>query len=249
MNYMDDIVIYTKDESDHITLLNQVLSKLHNAGIKLKYKKCNFMQPLIEYLGYIIGNNKIQPTEKQLEAVSQFPLPTNMKEVQRFLGLANYFRRFIPNFSARALPLTELTRKENPFNWTQRQQESFEELKSLLITKPILSIYDPSKETELHTDASKVGIGSILIQKDGKNKNVVSYYSRRLNKHEENYSTSELECLAVIDSVDHFHVYLHGVDFTVVSDHSALQWLFQVKNPSGRLFRWSIRLSEYNYKE
>jgi len=248
MNYLDDIVVYSTNEAEHLNLLDNVLTILHDSGIKLKYKKCTFMQPRIEYLGLMIGNNQIQPTERQLSAVAAFPVPNNAKEVQRFLGLANYFRRFIPKFADIALPLTQLLRKENEFHWSDSQQQCFDTLKMHLTSKPVLVIYDPEKEIELHTDASKTGIGAILIQKEDKQKHVICYYSRRLNKHEENYSTSELECLAVVDSVDHFHVYLHGIRFTIVTDHSSLQWFYQIKNPSGRLFRWSIRLSTYNYK-
>ena len=246
--YLDDIIVYTKTPEEHIRILEEVFRLLTKANIRLRREKCSFAVTEVEYLGFIVGKGKVRPSTKKTESVKRFPTPTSVKAIQRFVGLANYYRRFIPNFSRIAEPLTRLTRKDRVFEWNIEQQTAFDTLKDKLINPPVITIYRPDRPVILHTDASTVGIGSILMQpdEDGRNQ-VIAYYSRRLNCHEERYSASELECLAVVDSMEHFHVYVHGKHTDIYSDHSALQWLFNIKNPSNRLFRWSVRLSVYKY--
>jgi transposase InsO family protein len=194
-------------------------------------------------LGHIIRHDSIRPAPSHIKAVVDFPQPENAKQLQRFLGIANYVRRFISHFSTTAAPLTQLLQKDAPFHWGSAQKEAFKALKSALTSEPVLKIFDPSLPVELYTDASLVGIGAVLMQ----DKHPIGYYSRKLNKHEANYTTSELECLAVVNAVEHFHVYLDGNKFIIFSDHSALQWLFKNKKPHKRLCRWAIHLSQYEY--
>jgi len=247
--YLDDIIVFSEAIDEHLKLLDNIFTRLENVGIKLRRDKCQLARLEVEYLGHTISFNEVRPAPAKLLAVKEFPEPRNRKEVQRFLGLSGYFRRFINQYTKTAYPLTQLTRKDIDFNWGLDQQTAFNSLKNSLLTEPVLSIFDPKKEIFLHTDASKIGIGAILTQKDSNgHEKVIAYYSRRLNRHEEEYGVTQQECLAVVDSVDHFHVYLHGQQFTIISDHSALQWLFRIKEPKGRLYRWSIRLSVYNYK-
>lgn len=248
LSYLDDVIIYSQDFSSHMSLLKEVFQKLSQAKVKLKMSKCHFAQPEVEYLGFVIGNGQAKPSPAKTQAVSQFTRPSNVKEIQRFLGLANYYRRLVPDFSKTAEPLTRLTRKDQPFTWLSEQEEAFQSLKSSLTAHPVVALYQPDKPVILHTDASKIGIGAILMQPDDQGvKHVVAYYSRRLNPAEERYSASEQECLAVVESLEHFHVYVHGKHVEIQTDHSALQWLFSIKNPSSRLFRWSIRMSVYKY--
>ena len=243
LNYLDDIIVYSETLEDHITLLSKVFDRLTQHHIKLNRGKCKFIQQEVEYLGHLIGHNTVKITPSKVKSVSDYPRPTTLKQVRRFTGLTGVYRRFIPNYTEIAEPLSRLTRKNVPFSWTEEQQQSFEKLKNLLVSGPVLQIFDPDKVSTLYTDASKVGIGAVLSQEG----HPVAYYSRRLNIHEENYTTSELECLAVVNAIEHFHVYLHGTHFNIITDHSALKWLFSIKKPTGKLYRWSVRLSVYNY--
>ena len=246
--YLDDIIIATKDMDSHVRLVAEVFGRLEANHFRLRAEKCQFNLAEFECLGSVVSAGQVRPSPKKTASVANFPTPSDPKAIQRFIGLANYYRRFVPNFSRIGAPLTTLTRQDVPWEWTPLHQSAFDELKSRLTTDPIIAIFDPTRTCVLHTDGSKIGSGAILMQPDDENHNrVVAYYSRRLNKHEANYSASEIECLAVVDAVEHFHVYLHGPNrFNVVTDHSALQWLFE--KPTGRLYRWSVRLSVYNYR-
>ena len=249
INYLDDIIIYSTTFEEHLSLLEEVFTRLRTANVKLKISKCHFAKQEVEYLGHIIGYNTIMPHPNKLKAVQEFPQPQSVQQLQRFLGLTGWYRRFIPNYSRHAYPLTQLLKKKQSFIWSDAQQNSFNTLKEKLTSRPVLAIFNPSNPCELHTDACKIGIGAILSQKDENgHDHVIAYYSRKLNPHEQNYHTSEQECLAVVDAIEHFHVYLQGVSFTVISDHAALQWLFNFSKPTGRLYRWSVKLSSYSFK-
>ena len=246
--YLDDIIIYAENEQEHLTLLRGVFNRLLNANIKLRLEKCRFAQHEVEYLGFVVSHGQQKPSPSKTAALDNFPAPTDVKSLQRFLGLANWFRRFVHNFSKIAEPLTRLTRKGVDWQWTLIEQNSFETIKRALTSSPVIAIYRPDKPVSLHTDACKIGIGAILMQPDDEGNNrVVAYYSRRLNCHEERYATWEQEVLAVVESMEHFHVYVHGKHTDIYSDHKALKWLHDIKKPSSRLFRWSVRLSVYSY--
>ncbi|UYV78936.1 K02A2.6-like, partial [Cordylochernes scorpioides] len=248
-NYQDDILIYSSTFKDHIELLKKIFDKLKENNIKLKLKKCSFAKQEIRYLGHIIGHNKIKPDPEKTKAINEFPQPKTVKQVRQFLGLAGYYRKFIPKFSEIADPLTSLTRKNKLFKWTTEVNKSFQELKSHLSTDPVLSTYDPSLPCKLYTDASKLGIGAILAQIGNDNQeHVISYYSGKLLPHQQNYSAFELECFAVVQSVEYFEVYLENNTFEVITDHSALEWLFNVKKPKAKYLRWIIELSTKSMK-
>ncbi|UYV75361.1 hypothetical protein LAZ67_12003633 [Cordylochernes scorpioides] len=248
-NYQDDILIYSSTFKDHIELMKKIFDKLKENNIKLKLKKCSFAKQEIRYLGHIIGHNKIKPDPEKTKAINEFPQPKTVKQVRQFLGLAGYYRKFIPKFSQIADPLTSLTRKNKLFKWTTEVNKSFQELKSHLSTDPVLSTYDPSLPCKLYTDASKLGIGAILAQIGNDNQeHVISYYSGKLLPHQQNYSAFELECFAVVQSVEYFEVYLENNTFEVITDHSALEWLFNVKKPKAKYLRWIIELSTKSMK-
>ncbi|UYV69327.1 K02A2.6-like, partial [Cordylochernes scorpioides] len=248
-NYQDDILIYSSTFKDHIELMKKIFDKLKENNIKLKLKKCSFAKQEIRYLGHIIGHNKIKPDPEKTKVINEFPQPKTVKQVRQFLGLAGYYRKFIPKFSEIADPLTSLTRKNKLFKWTTEVNKSFQELKSHLSTDPVLSTYDPSLPCKLYTDASKLGIGAILAQIGNDNQeHVISYYSGKLLPHQQNYSAFELECFAVVQSVEYFEVYLENNTFEVITDHSALEWLFNVKKPKAKYLRWIIELSTKSMK-
>ena len=247
-NYLDDIVLYTKTADEHRNLLKDVTNALLTANIRLRREKCRFMVEQIDFLGYIVSYRTIRPSNAKIRAVSEFTTPTSRKEVQRFNGLANYYRNFINGFSSIAAPLYKLTKTDEPFVWTQSQEDAFAELKSRLTSSPVLAPFDPSLNSRLTTDASAVGIGAIFSQLDTDgNERVVAYYSHKLTDAETRWPASELECFAVLKAVEHFHIYIDGVHFDVYTDCAALQWLLSVKHTKNRLFRWSLILSSYDY--
>ena len=248
INYLDDIIIYSKTFEEHLQLLQQVFALLKQHNIKLKLSKCHFAQTEVQYLGYIIGTDGIKPSPEKITAVQKFPTPLNIRDVRRFLGLANYYRRFINQFSIITKPLTNLLKKETKFYWNNEHEIAFQTIKNILIKEPVLGIYDNEKECTLYTDASKIGIGATLTQKDDKGtEHPIAYFSKSLNEHQGNYTAFELECLAVVEAVEHFEVYL-SKPFKVITDHSALRWLLTYKKPKGRLFRWSVKLSTLTYE-
>jgi hypothetical protein len=246
--YLDDITIYSKTFDDHIKHLKTIFETLRQAKLKLNKDKCHFFLPSIKFLGHVITRNGILPDEDKLIKVKNFPIPNNLRTLRGFLGLASYYRKFIQKFSDIAKPLNQLLQKGEKFNWTQLQQKAFEKLKHYLITAPILQHPDFDKPFYLHTDASGIGLGAVLAQKDDDNKReyAIAYASRSLTKAEKNYSATELECLAVVWAVEHFHQYFGTNHFFVVTDHAALKWL-KTTELKGRRARWIIRLESYNY--
>lgn len=242
--YLDDIIIFGQSIEEHNRNLAIVLQRLRELGLKLQPDKCEFLKPELEYLGHIVTSEGIKPNPKKLEAVQNFKIPKTPTDVKSFLGLAGYYRKFIRNFSKIAKPLTELTRKTVPFHWNEQTQTSFDTLKEKLCTAPVLKFPDFEKQFTLTTDASNLGIGAILSQ-DG---HPCCYISRTLNPPERNYSTTEKELLAIVWATKRLRQYLLGRKFIIRTDHQALTWLQNCKDPSSRLIRWRLRLEEYEYE-
>ena len=181
-----------------------------------------------------------------MEKIKNCPRPVTKTKVKSFLGLASYYRRFIKNFSAIARPLYNLTKQDEVFSWTEDHENAYEYLKNCLITQPIVVYPNFNKHFYLNTDTSNYAIGAVLAQKDEKgHERVIAYASRVLSPAETHYTVTEKECLAVIWATKHFHTFLQGSSFSVVTDHEAIPWLKKYKNPKGRLARWIIHLSEY----
>lgn len=246
-NYFDDIVVYSDTFPDHLKHLEAVLKAFKSEFVKLKLKKCQFARTSVEYLGHRVSNGTVTPKQSNVDAILRFPTPSRPKELQRFLGTVNVYRRYIARFSEIAHPLTRLLSKDATWNWDSDCELAFTQLKKCVTEEPILKIYDASKPCVLYCDASNKGIGAVLKQADDEGReHPIAYHSRKLLKHEINYAITELECLAIIDAIDKWHCYLHGKPFTVITDHAALQWLKNIKNPQGRLFRWSLKLSMYD---
>ena len=199
------------------------------------------------YLGHVITENGIKPDPSKLDAVRNLPIPKRVKDVQFFLSLAGYYRRFIDHFSQIAKPLTQLLKKDQAFRWTAQEQEAFEILKEKLTTAPILQYPDFSKPFVLTTGASGKAIGAVLSQGKIGQDLPIAYTSRVLIKAEENCSTIEKELLAIVRATQHFGPYVYGTKFNIVTDHKPLTWLFNVKDPGSRLMRWKLKLAEYDY--
>ena len=245
MVYIDDILIFSKTFEEHLTHLEEVFNRLRQAGLRLKLKKCTFAQPKVEYLGHVVTRNGIEVDPKKVEAVKGFPQPTNLKTLRSFLGLASYYRRFIPNFSREARPLHSLTCKNAQFVWTPTCQQAFDKLKQLLTDAPVLAFPNFEQDFILETDASGEGLGAVLAQKhqDGGIR-PVAFASRTLQPHEKNYGATELEALGVVWAAKHFRPYLYGHPCDLYTDHEALKSLLNTPQPSGKLARWGMAIQE-----
>lgn len=248
--YMDDLIITSADEVSGMERLKMVLSVAKDYGLEIKRKKCQILKKRVAFLGFIIENGQVQPSTEKTKAVEKFPRPRTLKQVQSFLGLTGYFRKFIPSYSVIAKPLSDLLKKENIFKFEEEQERSFNKLKELLTCEPVLHIYKQGNETELHTDASKQGYGACLLQRsddDGK-LHPIYYMSRKTTPAEEKYSSYELEVLAIIAAVKKFRIYLLGNNFRIITDCAAFQKTMDKKDLTTRVARWALLLEEYTYE-
>lgn len=245
--YMDDVLIPSETFDQGMRRLKEVLQLFKDAGLTLKIKKCNFFCTELEFLGFHVSGQGIRPGTRKTLAIDNFPTPRNVHDVRRFIGLASFFRRFVKDFALIARPLTDLLKSKFEWKWTTEQSESFRILKSKLVERPILALYNPNLETELHTDASKLGIAGILLQRgvDGLLR-PVAYYSRKTSADEQKFHSFELETLAVVASLNRFRVYLLGLKFKIVTDCNALRTTLTKRDLIPRISRWWIQFQEYN---
>ena len=202
----------------------------------------------VDFLGFVVSSKGISPDSSKIEVVKSFPVPKSVKEARSFLGLCNYHRRFVEGFSKIASPLNRLTRKDVVFAWTPECQSAFQTLKNRLCSPPILAYPDFNLPFHLFTDASHSALGYILGQiVDGK-EHVIAYGGRELSSAETRYSTTGREALAFLDGIKKYEPYLSGKKFFVHTDHGSLSWLMRVKDPTGRLARWALRLQKYDFE-
>ncbi len=249
--YLDDLIIYSYSWTHHLQHVHEVLSRLAEAGLTANVKKCRFGMSSCVYLGHVVGGGSVRPEPSKVLAVANFPRPTSIKIVRAFLGLAGYYRRFIPNYASIAAPLSDLTRKQgnhHKFEWTDECQAAFEMLKNTLSSTPVLRNPDFNRTFILQTDASNRGIGAVLSQVDETGvEHPIAFFSKKLLPREERYSTVEKECLAIKLGVQAFRVYLLGRSFVVQTDHRALVWMDRLKDTNPRLTRWSLALQPYSF--
>ena len=247
--YVDDIIAFSKDFDSHLQNLTEIFDHLRAANLKMKPSKCRFAVKKVVYLGHVISKDGVSTDPEKVRLVREFPVPKSQKDVRSFLGLANYYRKFIKDFSAIAAPLNALLSKDTNFEWTLDCQNAFDTLKNALSSAPILAYPDFSKPFILYTDASSTAISYILGQRDDQGKErVICYSGRALRQSEKRWSISERECLAVVEGIKNFRVYLANKKFLVQTDHSAIQFLQKTKDPTGRLGRWMIFLQAYNFE-
>lgn len=164
LTYVDDFLIATDSIEEHFKILSQIFELLVNNKLELRIDKCKFLTTKIEYLGYVIKENTVKPLESRISAVKDYPIPQNQKDVQSFIGLASYFRKFIEDFAIIAAPLYKLLKKDNKFIFGETELKAFMTFKSKLVESPVLGIYNPNDDTKLHTDASTLGFGAVLLQ-------------------------------------------------------------------------------------
>ena len=246
--YLDDIIVYSKTFKEHLENLQVVLERLKHANLKLNPKKCNLLCPKVAFLGHEVSEQGIATDPAKIQAVRDWPQPKSSTEVRQFVGLASYYRKFIPNFATICKPLHILTELNSKFIWNDKTQTSFDTIKQLLTTAPILSY--PLLQDQpflLDCDASNVGVGAVLSQvQDGEEK-VICYFSKCLSRAEMKYCTTRKELLAVVTAVKNLHHYLIGRKFTIRTDHGSLQWLMRFKNCEGQIARWIETLSAYTF--
>ena len=246
--FLDDICVLGSSTDDHLNNLNEVLSRFQQYGLKLKAEKCELFKEEIQFLGRKVSRAGVSLTDQSIKTIAGWIEPKNVKELQRFLGFANYHRGFIENFSEIAEPLNRLLRKKVSFKWGTDQQMSFELLKAKLSSPPVLSI--PTKEGMfiLDTDASDHSIGAELLQVQNGVERVIAYGSFSLQPCQRRYCTTRKELLAIVRFTHHFKHYLLGREFIVRTDHSSLIWLTNFKQPQGQLARWIEELSRFSMK-
>lgn len=245
--YLDDIVICTSSFEKHLEVLTEVLRRLKEAGLSLSRDKCKFCQSEIKYLGYVVNSNGLLADPDKIAAIVQMPTPKNAKEIRQIIGMASWYRRFIPQFSTIIAPLTALLKKNSKFLWTDVCEAAFANIKDCLVSAPILSCPDFNVPFTIQTDASGYGIGAVLTQNIDNEERVICYISRSLTRNERNFSVTERECLAVLWAVEKLRAYVEASRFTVITDHHSLVWLNNLETPSGRLARWAVRLQQYDF--
>jgi len=245
--FIDDIIVHDNDLAMHLEHVGVVVERLINVGLRLNLSKCVWVTDELKVLGHKIKAGFILMDEAKVEAISKRLPPTNLKQLQSFLGICNYYRKFVKAYAEKAKPLVLLLCKDTRYVWSAECQLAFERLRDALVSYPILRAPNYNYKFVLHCDASGYAIGVVLTQTDENGvEYVVAYGARTQTRHEIHYTITEKECLAVVWGIKHFRSYLFGAKFDVVTDHSALKWLMTIKDPTGRLARWGIYLQAYD---
>ncbi|CAM4643721.1 unnamed protein product [Lepidochelys kempii] len=247
--YIDDICVLSQTWEDHVSQVRQVLDQLQGAGLTVKVEKCKVGMAEVSYLGHRVGSGRLKPEPAKVEVIRDWPAPHTKKQVQAFIGMAGYYRRFVPHFSAIATPITELCKKGKPDKvvWTEQCQEAFRALKEALVSGPVLANPDFDKPFVVFTNTSDTGLGVVLMQEDEKGeRHPIVYLSKKLLSREQHYAAIEKECLAMVWALKKLEPYLFGRHFTVYTDHSPLTWLHQMKGANAKLLRWSLLLQDYD---
>ena len=236
--YWDDILVHTRTWEEHIKVLQELFTRLLAAGMTIRPTKCLFGVNTVDFLGHRLEEGLIGLHEDNVAKIRDAPRPTTKKQIRSFMGLAGYYRDFIPNFAALAAPLSDLTRKGQPnkVEWGEAQEKAYQSIKALLTKEPILRLPDPGETNFLRTDASDSGIGAVLMQEHDGKLFPVCYGSKKLSSAERNYSTIEKECLAIVWGFKRFHLYLYGVPFVLQTDHEPLKYMNSAKFANGSCF-------------
>ncbi len=241
--YLDDILVCSDTFEEHLAHLRKVFDKLREANLVIKLKKCKFGQRKIKFLGHIIGTDGLKTDPENIGKIINCPVPTDITRVRKFIGLCNYYKKFIKDLSKLLKPLRQLLKKDVKFSWWPKEQEIFEKLKKILTEASVLLFPNFDKPFVLYTDALLKDLGAVLEQEDENgNLRPVAYANRSLILAEKNYHTTDLECLAIIWSVKHFHKYLINKLFKIFTDHSTLKSLQKISELTERRARWIMEL-------
>ncbi|GJX10074.1 putative reverse transcriptase domain-containing protein [Tanacetum coccineum] len=240
--FIDDILIYSKNKQEHEEHLKLILELLKKEELYAKFSKCEFWIPKVQFLGHVIDSEGIHVDPAKIESIKDWASPKSPTEIRQFLGLAGYYRRFIEGFSKIAKPMTKLTQKKVKFVWGDKQEAAFQLLKQKLCSAPILALPEGSEDFIAYCDASKKGLGAVLMQRE----KVIAYASRQLKIHEKNYTTHDLELGAVVFALKIWRHYLYGTKCTVFTDHKSLQHILNQKELNMRQRCWLELLSDYD---
>jgi hypothetical protein len=240
--FIDDILVYSKNEEEHAGHLHVVLQRLREHRLYAKLSKCDFWLKEIKFLGHTISQAGIAVDPDKVQEVMNWKPPTTVRQIRSFLGLAGYYRRFIPDFSRIAKPMTELLKKGAKFVWGQKCEDAFHTLRQHLTTTPVLAQPDNSKPFDVYCDASGTGLGCVLMQYN----RVIAYASRALRPHEQNYPTHDLELADVVHALKMWRQYLMGTYFNIFTDHKSLKYIFTQANLNMRQRRWLELIKDYD---
>ena len=247
--FFDDILIATEELAEHLEILRKVFETAGRAHLMFRMDKCSFAVEEITYLGYRVSGEGIRPSDENIAAVINYPVPRNAKEALRFFSLASYFRRFIPHFSTVAKPLRDIAKENTMFIFGEKEYAAFEALKERLGSRPVLATYNPKAETELHCDASITGFGAILLQKqdDGAFR-PTSFFSQRTTSAEAKYHSFELECLSVVYALKRYRIYLSGIKFKILTDCDSFRLALSKQEINPRIARWALFIQNFDYE-
>ena len=254
MMYLDDVIIFSQDELQHLEHLEIVFSHLWEASLKMKHSKCDFFKSEIHYLGHLISPEGISPLPNKLDSIRHMPVPNSVKEIKQFLGLTGYYRKFVPRFADISRPLTTLTKKDAKFEWTSACQKSFELLKEALCGEPVLKYVDTSKPYTLYTDASKYGWAGVLTQPhtmtvDGKSTTTdhpVAFVSGLFRGSQLNWAALMKEAFAIYMSVKKLLFYLTDAQILLRSDHKPLEKFLLKNTLNSKVNNWAMELKAFN---
>ena len=246
MGYLDDIIIFSKMEEEHLQHLEEIFERLRKAGLKLKLQKCSFFKKHIQYLGHLISDKGIQPLPEKLESIVKMPVPQNAKQVKQFLGLVGYYRKFVPHFSDIARPLTQLTRRNEGFNWSTECDKCFHMLKDYLQEAPILRYPDPTADYILYTDASKYTYAGVLTQSIDGTDHPVAYMSGLFRGSQLNWAALTKEAYAIYMSVKKLSFYLDSAQITLRSNHLPLKKFLEKNTMNAKVNNWAVELESQN---
>ncbi|GKB78625.1 putative reverse transcriptase domain-containing protein [Tanacetum coccineum] len=240
--FIDDILVYSKDEEEQEKHLKIILELLKKEILYAKFSKCDFWLDSVQFLGHVIDRSGVHVDHAKVEAIKSWATLTTPTKVRKFLGLAGYYRRFIEGFSLISKPLTKLTQKNKKYEWGKEEKEAFETLKQKLCSAPILALHEGTEDFVVYCDASLKGYEAVLMQRE----KVIAYASRQLKVHEENYTTHDLELGAVVLALRFWRHYLYGTKCVVLTDHKSLQYILNKKELNLRQRRWIELLSDYD---
>jgi hypothetical protein len=247
--YLDDVLLFSETITDHARRMRLVFDHIREANFKINIAKCMFAAPEVSYLGHVVSQDGVAPDPKKVTSIRDFHRPKTVKDIRAFLGLSGYYRWFIKDYAAMSRPLTQLTKKDVKFAWTDAQQSAFDNLKAALTSDSVLAHPRFDQKFILSCDASNYAISAILSQLQNGKERPISFASRMLNPAERNYSTTQKELLAVVFGTQTQRCFLYGRKFKMVTDHAALKWLITVKNHQcARLTRWVLKLAEYDFE-
>ena len=246
--YLDDCIIFSRTNEKHLERLCEVFQRFKDANLKINTSKCEFFRQKLHFLGHIVSRERTQADPEKTSALNIYRVPKNATEVKNFLCLCSYYRRYVQDVAKIARPLHQLTKKSKDFLWNSKAREAFEVLKATLTSAPILAFPSMREPFILYTDASQHAMGSVLAQIENGSERVICYASNFFSRAQSRYSTTKRKLLAIVNFTRNFKHYLLGRKFQIVTDHRALQWLHNFKDPDGLTARWLEKLAAFEYE-